>query len=115
MAVQQHHRRPFSAVANENRCFIDLNPPGLKVLEQDPNLQPSLTPRPLHLSAQDNPALAREDHRADRLRKLDSSSEPTQPSSCPASAVDTTAQFANGVAAMPGTGQLPRRGLAEPD
>ncbi|MFF9819027.1 hypothetical protein [Streptomyces sp. NPDC014006] len=70
MAVQQHHRRPFPAEAKENRRFIDLNPPGLKALEQAPNPPPSLTHHHGTYQAQDNPVPAPEDHQANRLRKL---------------------------------------------
>ncbi|GGS94080.1 hypothetical protein GCM10010206_65950 [Streptomyces cinerochromogenes] len=71
MAVQQHHRRPFPTVANENRCFIDLDPPSLKALEQGPDLPPSLTHRHgTYRPRTDNPVLAHTDHRANRLRKL---------------------------------------------
>jgi hypothetical protein len=35
MAVEQYHRRPLAAVADEDRRFVELNPPGLEALEQD--------------------------------------------------------------------------------
>jgi hypothetical protein len=85
MAMEQHHRRPFPAVAIENRCFIDLNPLGLKALEHGPNLPPSFVHPPRHRPVRGNPSLAHGDRRANRLRKLPlvGSAAPTQPSAYP--------------------------------
>ncbi|MET7687819.1 hypothetical protein ABZT06_07525 [Streptomyces sp. NPDC005483] len=55
-------------MTNEDRSFVNLNPPRPKALEQGPSLPPSLTHRPRHLPAQANPSLTHEDHRAGRLR-----------------------------------------------
>ncbi|GAA2425099.1 hypothetical protein GCM10010255_78590 [Streptomyces coeruleofuscus] len=50
VAMQQHYRRPFPAMANKDRSLIDPNPRCFETLEQGPNLPPSHT-RPCRRSA----------------------------------------------------------------